>query len=78
MTIDNIGIKIRGDYMVCVATVTSSDWRYCNNIVYYCDDARWSSDYYMLSDNIKKMCRREWYKVAKAAGISRRELNIII
>ena len=78
MTIDNVGIRIRGNYMLCEATVISNDWKYCNNIVYYCDDVRWSSDYYTLSDNIKKMCRREWYKIAKVAGISRKELNIII
>ena len=78
MTIDNVDIKIRGNYMVCAATVTSNDWKYCNNIVYYCDLARWASDYYTLSDNIKKMCRREWYKLAKTAGISRKELNISI
>ena len=78
MTIDNVGIRLHGNYMLCEATVTSNDWKYCNNIVYYCDDARWSGDYYSLSDNIKKMCRREWYKIAKTAGISRKELNIII
>ena len=78
MTIDNVGIRFHDNYMLCEATVTSSDWKYCNNIVYYCDDGRWSCDYYTLSDNIKKMCRREWYKIAKNAGISRKELNIII
>ena len=78
MTIDNIEIKTFGSHFRCYASVLSKDWKYCNNIVYYCDDGRWSSDYYTLSDNIKKMCRREWYKVAKVAGISRKELNIII
>ena len=78
MIIDNVGIRFRGNYMLCEATVTSSSWKYCNNIVYYCDDGRWSCDYYSLSDNIKKMCRREWYKIAKNAGISRKELNISV
>ena len=78
MTINNVGIRIRGSYMLCEAEVTSNNWKYCNNIVYYCDEGRWSSDYYTISDNIKKMCRREWYKIAKNAGISRKELNIII
>ena len=78
MIIDNIDIKDCGDYIRCKATAISNDWKYCNNIVYYCDEARWSCDYYMLSDNIKKMCRREWYKLAKVTGISRKVLNIII
>ena len=77
MTIDNVGIRISGNYMLCEATVTN-DWKYCNNIVYYCDLAKWASDYYIISDNVKKMCRREWYKIAKTAGISRKELNVRI
>lgn len=78
MIIDNIDIKNCGDYIRCEATVCSNDWRYCNNIVYYCDEARWSCDYHTLSDNIKKKCRCEWHKLAKANGISRKVLNIII
>lgn len=78
MTIDNVGIRLHDDYMSCEATVTSNDWKFCDNIVYYCDEARWSTDHPTISNNIKKMCRREWYKVAKAAGISRKELNIMI
>ena len=42
MIIDNIDIKDCGDYIRCKATVISNDWKYCNNIVYYCDEARWS------------------------------------
>ena len=78
MIIDNISIKNCGDYIRCNATVCSNDWKYCNNIVYYSDEAKWSCDYYTLSDNIKKMCRREWNKLAKVTGISRKTLNIII
>lgn len=77
MTIDNVGIRIRGDYMVCVATVTSNTWCRFNDVMYRCDSGEWLSNF-AISGNIKKMCRREWYKVAKAAGIKRRELNIII
>lgn len=78
MIIDNIGIKDCGGCLRCNATVISKNWKYCNNIVYYCDKAKWSCDYYTLSDNIKKMCRREWNKLAKANGISHKALNIII
>ena len=78
MTINSISIENYGTYWKCKATVTSKDWKYCDNIEYYSDVARWASDYYTLSDTIKKMCRREWYKIAKNAGISRKELNIII
>ena len=78
MTIDSARIRLCRSNWRCEATVTSNNWKYCNNIVYYCDVAKWSCDYYTLSDNIKKMCRREWYKMAKNAGISRKELNIII
>ena len=78
MTINRISIENYGAYWKCKATALSNNWRYCNNIEYYSDLARWASDYYTLSDNIKKMCRREWYKLAKTAGISRKELNIII
>ena len=78
MTIESVSIKNYGTYWKCQATVLSNDWRYCNNIVYYSDMVRWASDYYSLSDNIKKMCRREWYKLAKANGINRKALNIMI
>ena len=78
MTIDNIDIKDCDGHIICKATAISNNWKYCNNIVYYCDEARWSCDYYMLSDNIKKMCRREWNRIAKANGISCKVLNIII
>ena len=78
MTIDCISIENYGTYWKCEATVTSNDWKYCNNIEYYSDLARWASDYYTLSDNIKKMCRREWYKKAKEAGLSRKALNVMI
>ena len=78
MIINRISIDNCGTYLKCKATVTSKNWKYCNNIEYYSDLARWASDYYTLSDNIKKMCRREWYKIAKTAGISRKELNISI
>lgn len=78
MTIDNVGVRLRDNHMLCEATVTSSDCKYCNNIVYYCDESRWASNHDTISDNIKRMCRREWHKVAKAAGIRRKELNIII
>ena len=79
MTIDNIDIiKDCDGHTICKATAISNNWKYCNNIVYYCDEARWSCDYYMLSDNIKKMCRREWNRIAKANGINCNVLNIII
>ena len=77
MTIDNVGIRIRGDYMLCRATVVSDNWCRFNDIMYRCSSGEWLSNF-AISDNIKKLCRREWYKVAKAAGISRKELNIII
>ena len=78
MTIDCISIENYGTYWKCKATVSSKDWKYCDNIEYYSDLARWASDGYTISDNVKKMCRREWYKVAKANGISRKVLNISI
>ena len=37
----------------------------------------WLGDY-AISDNVKKMCRREWYKMAKEAGLSRKKLSISI
>ena len=78
MIINRISVENYGTYWKCKATVLSNNWRYCDNIEYYSDLARWASDYYIISDNVKKMCRREWYKIAKTAGISRKELNIRI
>ena len=78
MTINNVNIKNFGNYWKLEATVLFANWKYLDNIVYYSDTTRWSSDSFTVSDNIKKMCRREWYKLAKTAGISRKELNIII
>ena len=77
MTIDNVGIRIRGDYMLCEATVLSNNWCRFNDVMYRCDSGEWLSNF-AISGNIKKMCRREWYKLAKTAGIKRKELNIII
>lgn len=77
MYIDNVGIRIRDNYMLCEATVTSKNWCRFNDIMYRCNSGEWLSNF-AISDNIKKMCRREWYKIAKAAGIRRKELNIII
>ena len=80
MTIDNITIY-KSDYsnrIICKATLTSKDWKYCNNIVYWCDLNKWVSDYYTLPASQKKMCRREWHKLAKTLEINRKELNIII
>ena len=78
MIINRISVENYGTYWKCKATVLSNNWRYCDNVEYYSDLARWASDYYIISDNVKKMCRREWYKIAKTAGISRKELNVRI
>ena len=78
MIIENVNIRDFGKYVKLEATVLSEDWKYCDNIVYYSDTATWSSDRFTISGNIKKMCRREWYKKAKEAGLSRKELNIRI
>ena len=78
MTIENISIQSFGGYLKLEATVLSANWKYCDNIVYYSDTSTWSSDRFTISDNIKKMCRREWYKLAKAHGISRKVLNVRI
>ena len=78
MTIENVKIINFGTYLKLEADVLSADWKYCDNIVYYSDTATWSSDNYTISGNIKKMCRREWYKKAKEAGISRKVLNVMI
>ena len=77
MLIDNIKIKKVENRLICVATAISNNWCRINNIVYRCGVGEWLGDY-AISDNIKKMCRCEWYKVAKKAGISRKELNISI
>ena len=77
MTVDNVGIRLCGGQWKCEATVVSNTWCRFNDIMYRCNSGEWFSNF-AISDNIKKMCRREWYKVAKAAGISRKELNIII
>lgn len=77
MTIDNIKIIKIENRLICVATVISNNWCRFNDIMYRCNSGEWLSNF-AISDNIKKMCRREWYKVAKASGISRKELNIII
>ena len=78
MIINRISVENYGTYWKCKATILSNNWRYCDNVEYYSDLARWASDYYIISDNVKKMCRREWYKIAKTAGISRKELNVRI
>ena len=78
MTIENVSIHDFGTYLKLEATVLFSNWKYLDNIVYYSDTATWSSDSFTISDNIKKMCRKEWYKLAKANGINHNVLNIII
>ena len=78
MTIENISIQSFGGYLKLEATVLSANWKYCDNIVYYSDTSTWSSDRFTISDNIKKRCRREWYRLAKANGISRKVLNVRI
>ena len=77
MTIDNIKIIKIENRLICEATVLSNNWCRFNDVMYRCDSGEWLSNF-AISDNIKKMCRREWYKAAKKAGISRKELNIII
>lgn len=77
MTIDNVQIKRIFSNLVCEATTVSSDWKRTNNIRYNCYTGEWKGDYH-ISDNVKKMCRREWYKVAKDNDISRIDLNISI
>ena len=78
MTIENVTITNFGEYLKLEATILFNNWKWMDNIVYYSDDARWSSDNFTISDNIKKMCRREWYKKAKEAGLNRKILNVII
>ena len=77
MTIDNIKIIKIENRLICVATALSNNWCRFNDIMYRCNSGEWLSNF-AISDNIKKMCRREWYKAAKKAGIRRKELNISI
>ena len=77
MTIDNVKIiKIESSYRL-ICTVLSKDWCRFNDIMYRCNSGEWFSNF-AISDNIKKMCRHEWYKAAKKAGIRRKELNVMI
>ena len=76
MTIDNIKIIKIGNGYRLICTV-SNNWCHFNDIMYRCTSGEWLSNF-AISDNIKKMCRHEWYKEAKKAGIRRKELNIII
>lgn len=77
MTIDNIKIKWGASWVVCEATGVSYNGCRINNIRYRGATGEWLGDY-AISGNIKKMCRREWYKVAKEAGLSRKKLSISI
>ena len=47
-----------------------NDWKYCNNVMYDCLDRRWFSDFPTISDNQKKMCMREWNKLAKSMDVN--------
>ena len=78
MKIESVSIRDFGTYWKLEAAVLFSNWQEWDNVIFYSDDATWSSDRFTLSGNVKKMCRREWYKAAKKARISRKELNIII
>ena len=78
MTIENVIIRKFEGYLKLEATVLFSNWKVVDNIIYYTDTATWSSDRWTISDNIKKRCRREWYKKAKEAGLSRKVLNVRI
>lgn len=77
MTIDNVKIIKSENRLICVATVLSNNWCRFNDIMYRCNSGEWFSNF-AISDNIKKMCRHEWYKAAKKAGIRRKELNISV
>ena len=77
MIIDNAKIIKRENRLICVATVLSNNWCRFNDIMYRCNSGEWFSNF-AISDNIKKMCRREWHKAAKKAGLSRKELNISV
>ena len=72
MTVHTI---IRTIKITIKATIISKNWKYCNDIMYDCYRRRWYSDYITISDNQKKMCRREWNKLAKSIDV---KLNIII
>ena len=76
MTIDGVKIIKIENRLICVATV-SNNWCRFNDIMYRCNSGEWLSNF-AISNNIKKMCRREWHKKAKEAGIRRKELNISI
>ena len=71
MTIHNIRIYRSGytNQLICKATIVSKDWKYCNNIMYDCCGRRWFSDFPTISDNQKKLCRREWNKLAKSMDV---------
>ena len=77
MTI-SVSIKNYGEYVKLDATVLSANCKYYAYIVYYNDTARWYSDSFTISDNIKKMCQREWYKAAKEAGLNHKTLKVMI
>lgn len=77
MIIGNIKIKCDTSLVVCEAIVISYNWCRINSIMYRSDTGEWLGDY-AISDNVKKMCRREWYKVAKEVGLSRKKLSISI
>lgn len=62
MTIHNVSVN---NQLICKATIVSKDWKYCNNVMYDCLGRRWFSDFPTISDNQKKMCMREWNKLAK-------------
>ena len=78
MFIADVKIKKFDNYWRLEATVLSDNCKYCGNIVYYSDTARWYSDNYTILDNIKKMCCKAWYKKAKDAGLSHKVLNVMI
>ena len=78
MTIEDVIIRKFEGYLKLEATVLFSNYKAWDTIIYYSDTATWSSDRWTISDNIKKMCRREWYKAAEKAGIRRKELNVKI
>ena len=66
MTIHNVSVN---NQLICKATIVSNDWKYCNNVMYDCLDRRWFSDFPTISDNQKKMCMREWNKLAKSMDV---------
>ena len=78
MIIENVSIRNFGGYLKLEAAVLFSNYKEWDTIIYYSDTATWSSDRWTISNNLKKMCRREWYKKAKEAGLSRKTLNVMI